>query len=511
MNFSAYFLLLPLSDLGLEGKYNGMFCRRVHYDNDPAFRLGALLVSRRALAEAWLARALLMLALALTRCIAGDGTGSFPEARPLGRDLVAVPPTLQMPILSQSHSREALQQTNTLDLRQALALALRRNPGLASFSWEVRAAEARELQVGLWPNPEVSVDVENVSGNLRGFSGSETTIALAQRILFGGKRSRALQLAASERRLAGWAYESKRLDVFSEVVQSFVAVLGAQEKVKIAQEALQIAREVLAAVGKRVEAGDAPAVERIRAEVAHGVAATELQRALQELETARIRLASGWGSAEPHFSEVRGALEYNFTLPPLETLKQRLAQNPEIISAAIELTRRQAALAVERAKRIPDVSFMAGYRRLEGEGAHTVVLGLAAPLPLFDRNQGGILEAEANLSRAEWQKRDSELQVQAALAAAYAELAAADRERHIYTEQILPNAAEALRKTQEGYQQGSFDYLELLTAQETLAKTRASYIDALVRLNTAVAKVERLIGEPLVHQEMPVHEEKEQK
>ena len=257
--------------------------------------LAAVLVRRRTRAVAWLATAYFLLALALAGCVVGDGAGSLPEARPLGCDLPAIGAAVSPAIVAERQWPEHLQPTNALDLRQALALALRQNPALASFSWEARAAEARELQAGLWPNPEASVEVENVSGNLRGFRDSETTIALAQRILFGGKRSRALRLAAAERQLTEWAYESKRLDVFSEVVEAFVAVLGAQEKVRISRETLQIAQEVLASAGKRVEAGDAPAVEKTRAEVTHGVASTELHRALQELETARIRLTSSWG------------------------------------------------------------------------------------------------------------------------------------------------------------------------------------------------------------------------
>lgn len=436
--------------------------------------------------------------LALAGCASRCGDGVLPPAGPLGRDFPIPPAVGVSSPKPDSTGLEGAEPSGPLDLRQALALALCHNPELSAFSWEVRAAEARELQSRLLPNPEAAVDVENVGGNMSGFRESETTVSLAQDILFWLKRSRAMRVAAAETRLAAWAFEGKRLDVFCETVQAFVLVLGAQEQVRIAQETLRIAQQVLTAASKRVEAGDAPAVEEMRASVAEAQARTELNSARQQLEAARIRLTSAWGSAAPTFTEAVGTLECRLSPPPLPTLQQRLAQNPELLSAAGEVVKRQAALEWERSKRVPDVSAIVGYRRLEGEDANTFVFGFSAPLPLFDRNQGNVREARANLARARFQQKQVEVQVQAALAEAYSELTFALEERRAFAERILPAATEAFQKTQQGYQQGSFDYLELLTAQETLARTRASHLNVLVRLNVAIVKVERLIGEPIV-------------
>jgi cobalt-zinc-cadmium efflux system outer membrane protein len=452
-----------------------------------------------------------MLLLALVSCAFSGVDNPFPPPRPLGQHLGVREALASQVAGAEGQWPELAEPTGALDLRQALALALRKNPELAAFSWEVRAAEARELQARLLPNPEAAVEFENVGGNLRGFRESETTLSLAQSLLFGPKRARAIRLAAADRALAGWEYESKRLDVFSGVVQAFVGVLGAQERVKLAQETTRIAQEVLSAAAQRVEAGAAPSVERTRAEVVHARAATELDRARQELQAARVRLAALWASAEPRFSEARGTLEYDATLPALELLRKRLEQNPELTRAAAEVVKRQAALALERAKRIPDVSAGAGYRRLEGERVDTFVFGFSVPLPIFDRNQAAIREAKANLERAQWQKKDAEVRVLAALTDAYSELAATLKERQAFDTKILPGSTEAFRKTHEGYAQGRFDYLELLTAQETLGKTRADYVNVLVRLNQAIATVERLIGEPVVSPAPPAQERKEQK
>jgi cobalt-zinc-cadmium efflux system outer membrane protein len=295
-------------------------------------------------------------------------------------------------------------------------------------------------------------------------------------------------------------------------VQAFVGVLGAQEKVKLTGETAQIAQDVLRVAARRAELGDAPPVERTRAEVVHAQVVTELERAKQELGAARIRLAALWSSTAPRFAEARGTLQCKITLPSLEQLRERLLKNPELMSAAAEVVKRQAALDLERAKRLPDVTAQGGYRRIraiEEKDVNTAVFGFAVPLPIFDRNQGAVREAKANLAQAEWKKRHAEVRVLSALAEAHSDLATTLLERQAFDTKILPGTTEAFRKTQQGYAQGKFNYLELLTAQEELAKARADYVNVLVRLNQAVATVERLVGEPIVSTAPPAQDKKQ--
>ena len=90
------------------------------------------------------------------------------------------------------------------------------------------------------------------------------------------------------------------------------------------------------------------------------------------LQAARIRLAQTWGSADPRFTAAEGTLETAIALPSLDALRGRLAQNPDLIAAAARVAAREAALDLERANAIPDLTLMAGYRRLEGDDAALV-------------------------------------------------------------------------------------------------------------------------------------------
>src|SRR3972149_1747368 len=157
-----------------------------------------------------------------------------------------------------------------LELREALSLALLHNPELASFSIEVRAAEARTLQAGLRPNPEFDVEVENFAGSgaLRRFDETETTIQLGQLMELAGKRRKRERVASLERDLAGWDYEAKRGDVLTETSKTFVEVLAAQERLALTQELLRLAEQTFETVSARVQAGKVSPIEETKAGVA---------------------------------------------------------------------------------------------------------------------------------------------------------------------------------------------------------------------------------------------------
>src|SRR5687767_4089171 len=167
----------------------------------------------------------------LIGCAAPEIRASLPEPRPLGAHVPTHRPALEPP--PAEFIPPAVQAPEgVLRLPQALALALMQNPNLAAFAWEVRAGEARTLQAGLPPNPEASVEVENVagSGEFQGVDEAEVTVGLSQVIELAGKRRKRTHVAALERDLAAWDYETARLDVLTQVTQAFVDVLRVQER-----------------------------------------------------------------------------------------------------------------------------------------------------------------------------------------------------------------------------------------------------------------------------------------
>jgi cobalt-zinc-cadmium efflux system outer membrane protein len=222
-----------------------------------------------------------------------------------------------------------------------------------------------------------------------------------------------------------------------------------------------------------------------------------LERAARELDAARKRLAATWGSSTPSFERVEGALERLAAIPSAAQLAQRIGQNPDIARWVVEMTQRQAAVALEDARGIPNVSAGGALRRLSETRDTALVFQLAIPLVLFDRNQGARLEARYRLAKAGEERRAAEVRVQTELAATYAALSAAFTEATRLRAEVLPGARSAFEAANEGYRQGKFGFLEVLDAQRTLFEARSQYIEALAAYHQTEAEIERLIGEPL--------------
>lgn len=458
-------------------------------------------VDRRRSARA---ACVVLLAIAVLAPIHANGQepGAAVPRRPLGRDVRVYQPA---PGDSERRQTPTVENpTGPVSLRDAVALALLHNPGLAAFAWESRALEARILQAGRPPNPTLDVLLEDlgaarVPGDNRDQPVQpQTTLQLSQVIELGGKRTARQRLAALNRDLAGWDYETARINVLTEVSRAFTDVLAAQETVALTDETTRLVTQVQENVAARVAAGVVSPIEETRANVALAAVRAEAARARRTLDASRTRLALLWGSPTPAFTSVIGDLKAEPPpLPAIGSLVAMLDQSPELARWATEVSQREAALAIERSQRIVDVAVMAGYRRYTTVDSNAFVVGASVPLPLFNRNKGGIEEARLRLAKVHEERRAAEARVAAALAAAYAALATAHDEITILRTTVLPGAQQAFDAVSEGYRLGRFGFLDVLDAQRTLINAGSQYLRVLSDYHKAGANVERLIGAPL--------------
>lgn len=386
-----------------------------------------------------------------------------------------------------------------ITLAQAGALALTRSPHLAVFDFERRIRDARALQAALRPNPELALEVENFagSGDLSGFSGSEFTLSVAQLFELGGKRSNRREVARFELELATWDYESVRLEVLSEVSRAFVEVVAAQLRIALADDLIETARQDLAAVDRRVEAGAASPIERTRARIALATAEMDRESGELALAAARVRLATTWGSDQPTFGSAVGDLEQVAPPPTASMLRQRLSGNPDIARWATEQSLREASLDLERSLGKIDLVASGGFRRLEESGDNALVAGIAVPLPIANRNQGNIQAAALELAQVEKERLAATGAAQAELATAYADLSAAFKSATTLREEILPAAEEAMATAESAYLKGLFNFTDVLAVRTTYLDLRERYIASLARYHSALAELERIVAGPL--------------
>lgn len=443
----------------------------------------------------------LCVALTLSACAETRIPVTTVRARPLGHEMPVYQPPLGDSGRLQAPALE--NPTAAISLRDAVALALLQSPELATFAWEMRAREARIIQAGKPPNPVVGVLAEDLEVSRLTGNGSsqvvqtQATIQLSQIIELGGKRTARQNLATLNRELAAWDYEAARIEVLTQVTRAFVDVLAAQELVALTTRTTKLVEEVQQSVEARVTAGVVSPIEQTRAEVALASARVESDRATRLLDASRRRLAAFWGASEPRFQAAIGDLAVRPQPPSLAELHTRVTANPDLARWASEIAQRHASLALEQTKRVPDVTAIAGYRRFTDADRNALIVGLSIPLPLFDRNEGGIEEAKNRLAKAHEEQRATQGRITVALAEAHRVLSSAHQEVSALQSTVLPGSQQTFAAVSEGYRLGKFGYLDVLDAQRTLISASGQYLRALADYHKAVADVERLTGTPL--------------
>lgn len=156
--------------------------------------------------------------------------------------------------------------------------------------------------------------------------------------------------------------------------------------------------------------------------------------------------------------------------------------------------RADAAVALEESRRVPDVTVRIGSRRFVSAETNAFVAELSIPLPLFNRNQGAVQEAHVRAAKTQAEQRAAALGADAALSAAYEDLAAAFEHAQRLAGGVLPRTRAALDGTRRGYAQGMLRYLDVVEAQRDVADIEGDYLESLARYHTAAAELERLTG-----------------
>lgn len=402
-------------------------------------------------------------------------------------------------------SAQTSQQINPageLTLARAVDAALNNNPDLRASAFELSAAQARIVQAGVRPNPELSVELENFagSGGLNGADVLETTLSLGQVIELGGKRDSRRNVAEAHLDAVTTDRRARELDVLAEVARRFIDVIAAQERVRLALEATSLAEQMLTTIDERVDAARSPAAERSRARIAVTRARLEQRRSEGALRSARYALSATWGSPEPAFKVARAELFELRSIASPAALLARLDASPNFIRFASERRVREAELRLARAQARPDLSFTIGARRFEESSDTALVAGFSMPLPLHDRNQGAIREAQVRLTQTDAEFDAVRLQTRAVLLGLYEELQTARASVDSLRAEALPQAQLVVDQTRSGYERGRFSLFELLSAMDELRAVGAAAIDAAAEYHRTLTELERLTGAAFMEQ-----------
>lgn len=382
-----------------------------------------------------------------------------------------------------------------LGLSDLLRISLERNPELRQANFQVQAAAGRAVQAGIYPNPTVSAEGSEL-GHRDGPGGFITAPLVSQEIVTGGKLRLSRQVGEQEVDQARLHVLGQRFTLYTAVRRGYYEVLAAQQRIEIYSELVRLASKATETTQTLVKGRQAAPLDLIQIRVEMNRFRAELDAARQERTAAWRRLAAAMGAPDLPDAPVMGALEspwpdYDFDL----AARRVLECHPDIRVARVGVTRSQLALRRARLEPIPNVMFGAGYERDNVDHQDQWAFRASLPIPLFNRNQGSVQAASAEVGRAAADVERVQNVLVGRLATAFGQYTAAREQADRYRTSILPDATEAYQLALAAFQGGQFEYLRVLQAQRAVAETNLEYVRALTELWLAGSDIAGLLLE----------------
>ena len=406
----------------------------------------------------------------------------------------------QIPAAQQAAQRPAPEGV-ALGLQEMERMALERNPTLLQAAANIRAAQGRSKQAGLYPNPSIAVANPDLSyGPI--IRGGEWGFLVQQDIVLGGKLSLSRRAAEQEVVKAQAQAEAQRLRVLTSVRGFFYQALAAQRKVEVRSRLLNLVREAVTTSRQLQNVGQADLPDVLEIEIEEHNAEIALMSARNEQRQIWVQLASVVGDPTLNITPLEGDLENLPAFDAQQTLARLLAESPEVKIANAEITRAEFALQRARREPIPNLNIEGGLhynRELLEVGQRPIgtqgSIAVGIRLPLFDRNQGNVEAARADLERAQRETDRVALSLRSRLAVALRQYQDAQIIVEKYRVEMLPRARRAYELYLAGFRQMAAAYPQALIAQRTLLQLQDGYDEALSDLWGRAVEIEGLLLE----------------
>ena len=380
-----------------------------------------------------------------------------------------------------------------LSLAKAIELALEGNPEVAAAKRQWEATEGQVLQGRSRPNPELAYSLEDTRSKTR-----KQSWQLNLPVELGGKRAARTKAAEKTREQAQAQLAELQATVRANVAAAYFDVLTAQERLVLARDSAALAKSSTDTVSKRVAAGKVSPVEESKARVAEAGVRVELAQAASEQRNALSRLFALLGRIDAPYTVLEGKAENLPSVPSLADLQPLISSAPGVVLARIEVDRRKALTALEQSKRVPDVTVSVGMQRSNETQRNVLLFGVSVPLPIFDRNQGNLLEALKLEDKARDELQAATVRLHSEVAQARERLSTITAEVQSLQQDVLPGAKSAYDAATIGFENGKFNFLEVLDAQRTYFTAKSQYLKALGEAHRAAADIDRLLGASMV-------------
>lgn len=362
--------------------------------------------------------------------------------------------------------------------------AERSNPTLAEWRADVLRAQAQARQAGLYPNLSVGYSGDQIRGG--SYGAGEQGAYVQQKIVLGGKLGLRRDIHAQQARSNRIGMQEQEYRVRSDVERAFYRALDTQAKVVTRRRILRVALDAAQTAHQLANVGQADAPDILQAEVEAGQAkieyVTEQRNFLRDFQV----LAAVAGAQDLPISPLQGDLENAPAMDAEREIATVIADSPEVKRAQQAVMVAEARLKDARREPVPDLTLRAG-EWYSGEfvtGSHAAAgpesfASAGIDLPLWNRNQGNVQAARAELERAKEDVARTRLSLRRMAGPLAQQYLAAKFEADRYRTDLIPVARRAYELYLMKYQQMAGAYPQVLIAQRTLFQLQIDYLTAL--------------------------------
>lgn len=390
----------------------------------------------------------------------------------------------------------SLQAQPAYDLAQLERLALESSRSVLAAREQLNAARSAVDSAAAFPNPEI----EYLSGTLRsrgvgGNLGDARSASLTQPLDLPWLRS--ARIGAAEAGLAATdaAVRAFEAQLLAGVRLRHYDVLRRQAELKNAREDAALMEGVRARIALRVELGEAPRFELIKADAEMLNAQKAVQVAEFRVGQAGAQLRQVVGAALPADFMLKGQLRDVPAVPPADVVRRSLPGiSPDLARARAETVRAERLLDYEKQQRWPRLALKASVS--EEPDTRSSQFGVVVSVPLWDRRRGPVGEAAAQLARARHELAAQEFSLDQQLDIAYQQYEIAQAQVAALESGIVRQAEAALKVAEAAYKFGERGFLEVLDAQRVFRAARGELIAARYELAAAWVEIERLRAVP---------------
>jgi cobalt-zinc-cadmium efflux system outer membrane protein len=401
-------------------------------------------------------------------------------------------PNMSMP---PTPPQEQASTPSGLALAELEQVALSNNPTLAQAAAEIRAATGRKLQSGLYPNPTVGYQGEQIRGGSQG--GGEQGFFVSQDIVLGGKLGLNRRVLEQETKQAEAEAEEQRLRVVNGVRMFYYQALAAQEMVDLRHKLSKLAEDAVQTSHQLGNVGQADQPDVLQAEVEGEQAELAVVAAEQNQVRAWRALAATIGKPQMPLTHLAGSLEDLPEDSPDQWLQAILQESPAVKIAALGVVKAEASLARAKREPIPDLQLRGGLqqnRELDATTNRPIGLqGFAevgVQIPIFNRNQGNVQASRASVERAQREVQRVQLVLRERAATLLQNYVTSRSTVERYRNHMIPRARKAYELYLKSYGGMAAAYPQVLISQRTLFQLQTDYIAALENLwgNSIVLK-----------------------